>query len=93
MYILISIAVIFLIFRIVRYNQSYKRDLKEYIPYYKKRIDLARAEAEKILREQRVEKGMGYCHNLHGLQKRILKEKYKIRWKTPAEMNKHIIFD
>jgi hypothetical protein len=93
MNILITIAVIFLIFRVVRYNQSYKRDLKEYIPYYKKRIDLARVEAENILREQRVQTGMGYGHKLHGLQKSILKKKYKIRWKTPAEMNKHIIFD
>ena len=93
MFILITISVIYFIFKVFRYFQSYKRDLKEYIPYYKKKIDLARAEAEKILREQREQTGMGYGHKLHGLQKSILKEKYKINWKTPAEMNKHIIFD
>ncbi len=93
MYLLITIAVIYLIFKIFRYFQTYKRDLKEYIPYFKKRIDLAHAEAEKILIEQRVDREMGYVHKLHGLQKSILKEKYKINWKTPAEMNKHIIFD
>ena len=37
MYLLITLAVIYLIFRIIRYNQSFKRDLKEYIPYYKKK--------------------------------------------------------
>ncbi len=93
MYLLITLIVIYLIFRIIRYNQSFKRDLKEYIPYYKKRIDLAHAEAEKILREQRVQTGMGYGHKLNGLKKRILKEKYNINWKSDIEMNKNIIFD
>ena len=86
MYLLISLAVIYLIFRIVRNNQSFKRDLKEYIPYYKKRIDLAHTEAEKILKEQRVQTGMGYGHKLNGLKKRILKEKYNSNTKQNTNM-------
>jgi len=93
MYIIITILSIYLIFRIIRFNQSLKRDLKEFIPYYKKRIDLAHAEAEKILREQRVQTGMGYGHKLNGLKKRILKEKYNTNWKSEIDMNKNIIFD
>jgi hypothetical protein len=52
-----------------------------------------KTEAEKILREQRVQTGMGYGHKLNGLKKRILKEKYNINWKSDIEMNKNILFD
>jgi hypothetical protein len=30
---------------------------------------------------------LGYCHMLWINQKRILRDKYGIDWKTPAEMN------
>lgn len=36
---------------------------------------------------------LGYCHALWSEQKRILKEKYNIAWRTPAEMNPDVIFD
>ena len=36
---------------------------------------------------------MGSCHELWGLQKNILKEKYGITWYTPSEVYPHIIFD
>jgi hypothetical protein len=35
----------------------------------------------------------GNCHDLWRAQKRILKEKHGIDWRTPAEMNPDIIFD
>jgi hypothetical protein len=78
---------------VFRYFQSDKRDLKEYIPYYRDKIELAHMEAEKLLIESGVEREMGYCYVLWDCQKKLLKEKYNINWKTPAEMNKNTMFD
>jgi hypothetical protein len=36
---------------------------------------------------------LGYCHMLWDRQKKILKERYGINWKTPSEMNPMVIFD
>lgn len=36
---------------------------------------------------------LGACHSVWGMQKRILRERYGIDWKTPAERNPHITFD
>ncbi len=36
---------------------------------------------------------LGFCHIVWATQKRILKDKYGIDWKTPAEMNPGILFD
>lgn len=36
---------------------------------------------------------MGSCHELWGLKKKILKEKYGITWYTPSEVHPNIIFD
>lgn len=35
----------------------------------------------------------GSCHYYWANKKRILKEKYGIDWKSPAELNPHICFD
>lgn len=35
----------------------------------------------------------GVCHMIWPRQKRILKEKYGVKWRTPAEMNPDILFD
>lgn len=37
--------------------------------------------------------GKGYCHILWGCKKEILKEKFNIDWRSPAEMNPHCKFD
>lgn len=37
--------------------------------------------------------GRGYVHIFWGTKKRILKQKYKIDWRTPAELNPWVIFD
>ena len=44
---------------------------------------------------QRVGKGgyRGWCHSYWACKKRILKEKYGIDWKSPAELNPGIKFD
>ena len=36
---------------------------------------------------------MGTCHEIWYYEKLIFKEKYNIDWKSPADMNPHIIFD
>lgn len=36
---------------------------------------------------------LGYCHLYWATKKRILKEKYSIDWKSPAELNPHILYD
>lgn len=37
--------------------------------------------------------GRGYVHIFWGTKKRILKQKYNIDWRTPAELNPWVIFD
>ncbi len=70
-----------------------RRDPQERDPRLRPVIDAAAQEAEVSLREDGWTIGMGYCHVLWGCQKRILKEKYGINWKTPAEMNPDVRFD
>jgi hypothetical protein len=36
---------------------------------------------------------LGYCHGVWALKKRILWERYGIRWRTPAEMNPKVAYD
>jgi len=55
-------------------------------------IRAAGKEAEKIIAASGF-KGMGACHGIWGEQKRILKEKHNIDWKSPAEMNPLVRFD
>ena len=37
--------------------------------------------------------GFGFCHNFWRTKKALLKEKYGIDWKSPAEWNPGVIFD
>lgn len=37
--------------------------------------------------------GRGYIHVIWETKKRILKWKYNIDWRTPAELNPHVMFD
>jgi hypothetical protein len=56
-------------------------------------IKIAEIEAEAELENSDQRGQMGFCHLLWATQKRILKEKYGIDWKTPAERNRNILFD
>ena len=38
-------------------------------------------------------RGMGFCHSYWATKKSILKDKYGIDWKSPAEMNPQTCFD
>jgi hypothetical protein len=86
-------ATLFILWLIWKISRIERKDWKEYIPYYKRIIDQAGEEAFQILEEKKINRSYGYCHRFWGLKKRILKEKYNINWKTPAELNRHIIFD
>ncbi|MFM7014784.1 MAG: hypothetical protein ACKOX3_00505 [Bacteroidota bacterium] len=90
---LILILIILSAWIIRKMNKKEKRDWKEYIPYYKRKIDLAEQEADEILQKKFLFRGDGYCYQLWELQQKILKEKYKINWKSPADLNEHILYD
>lgn len=68
-----------------------KRNPKEKDPKIREIIKKAEEEAEEILKDK--PKIEGFCYMLWSEQKRILKEKYGIDWKSPDEMNPDIIFD
>ena len=68
-----------------------KYDSKEKDPKYKKITKEAEKEAEKNLAH--IPKVEGYCFSFWDEKKRILKEKYGIDWKTPAELNPSTLFD
>ena len=37
--------------------------------------------------------GIGMCHIYWNIKKNILEEEYGINWRSPSELNPHIIFD
>lgn len=37
--------------------------------------------------------GLGFCHAVWDIKKRLLKEKYDINWKSPSDLNPEINFD
>ena len=51
------------------------------------------AEVDKALGITSQGGGRGYIHVIWETKKRILKWKYKIDWRTPAELNPHVMFD
>jgi hypothetical protein len=68
-----------------------KHDPQEDNSIIKAKIDEARREALENLAD--IPKGRGFCHREWAEQKRILKEKYQIDWKSPSGMNPEIFFD
>ena len=70
-----------------------KSDPKERDPKYKHLIKQAEIEANEIINKEYPEASLGRCHAVWAEQKRILKEKHNIDWKSPTEMNKYAYFD
>ena len=68
-----------------------KHDKKEDDPKYRDQIKAAEQEAEDKLKD--IKGQIGYCHAFWGEKQRILAEKYKIKWKSPAQLNKGVKFD
>ena len=69
-----------------------RHDPLEDDPEIKKIIDVAREEARAILVSQK-HPTRGFRPWLWRVQKKILKEKYGIDWKSPAAMNPHIRYE
>ncbi len=61
-------------------------------PEFDEKIKTAGEEAEKIIKEKGIG-GLGACHDIWEEQKRILKERHGIDWKTPAERHPEVRFD
>lgn len=80
-------------------SEGFRIDVKESDPRYRDIIKKADKEAEEVLRKEwganyeKSSKQLGYCYSIWGEKQKILKEKYNIDWKTPAEMNPDILFD
>ena len=78
--------------RIAYEEEPFLRDPIENDPEIRIYIETAYTEAIQELGAN-ISGQMGECHIIWNLQKRILKEKFGVDWKTPAEMNEDIIFD
>src|SRR5664280_1141258 len=65
------------------------RDPVEDDPSTRKLVRQAAAKADRAVTDQ----GLGRCHSVWEEQARILWEEHKIRWYSPAEMNRHVLFD
>ncbi len=70
-----------------------KRDPLERDPKKMELIKAAEAEAEYSMEQDGTLELDGACHILWGRQQRILKEKYGIKWRSPADMNPDVMFD
>ena len=55
------------------------------------------AEAERLawaeLEKSGIYEGFGSCHSFWPVKKRILRERFGVRWKSPSELNPDVIFD
>ena len=69
----------------------YKRDPIEEDPRFKEILALVDATVEREFKDE--PRVAGFCHIFWATKKCILKEKYDLDWKTPAEMNPDAIFD
>ena len=69
-----------------------RHDPLEDDPEIKKIIDAAREEATATV-SQRHSPRLGFCQVVWQVQKKILKEKYGIDWKSPQQMNPHKRYD
>ena len=56
-------------------------------------IDAADTEAEMEWAGHPARHELGFCHLFWHTKKRILKEKYGVDWKTPAEENPGVMYD
>ncbi len=60
-------------------------------PHTKELVEAAYVEAEHELTNRG--RGLGHCHVVWAMTKRILREKHGIDWLSPREMNPWILFD
>jgi hypothetical protein len=75
----------------MKYPNELKHDPIEDNPEIKKIIDIAGKEAETQLKNE--PRNKGYIHVYYKTKKKILLEKYHIKWKTPVEMNPDVMIN
>lgn len=68
-----------------------RRDAVELDPHNAGEFDIIDAEVEEALKY--AGRGMGFIHTFWATKKQILKEKYGIDWRSPAELNPEWFFD
>ena len=68
-------------------------DAVEQAPEYKAVIESVRKQADEELSDHPWRGGRGYCRAYWGAIKRILRDEHGIRWRSPSEMNIHIMYD
>lgn len=51
------------------------------------------AEVDALLKDHPSRGSEGFCHVIWATKKGLLKERYGIEWRSPDEMNPHVIFD
>lgn len=70
---------------------SIRRDPIEDDPHVRPLIRAAEREADVELKD--VPRQLGFVHAYWGTKKRILREKYGVEWRTPAELSPRVAFD
>lgn len=76
---------------LIRNSGHLKHDPVEWSARWEEVIDDAEHEANEQLAD--MPRGMGFCHAYWPTLRNILKEKYDLDWRTPAEMNPGVLFD
>jgi hypothetical protein len=74
-------------------RNGHRYDPIEDDPKIQVQLKAADEEADQELAQKGVKNKAGSCHVFWEPKKRILREKYGIDWRTPAEMNPEITFD
>jgi hypothetical protein len=75
-------------------RMSIRRDPVEQTAEYKRVAGRAERRVRFKLRLRGYTPGrMGYCHVFWPAKKKVLREKYGIEWKSPAELNPDTLFD
>lgn len=77
-------------------KHNIKHDPKERDNEFRVIVKQAEREAEQEVAKRfggKLPAVLGRCHMIWEEQKKILKERYGIDWKTPAEMNPDVEFD
>lgn len=72
---------------------GYKRDPIEYDRRRAWMVEEAEKEASAELAASGIKPDLGYCHSLWPRMKQIMKAKYGVNWRSPAELNPDIFFD
>jgi hypothetical protein len=79
--------------RISNLLKDIMQDPLEKYPRYAPIIQAAEEQADQELRDHPLRGGIGYCHIFWKRKKAILKETYRLDWKSPKELNPGTMFD